>query len=464
MKNACISGMCALFVVLTVAIPLADGIGIIDFHADTHETVIVDDARWTGAIDRLLAEQPQRLDVRISLAESIRPSNLRDTVKLLANDIGCRFVEDHGNFKARDFLVSTLESYGYNGADGSLHVQDFTYQIKTYTEEWVQVKVEIKPDSSSQSGGGSGSGGTSGSLSSGSSTGSSTSGTNKKKKYKWEWQKVQKEVVFDYAAKNVIAIIPAQSKAEENDPAPEIIIISCHYDTVEKTPGAIDNGSGVASTLEIARVMKEARSRHNYELRFCFFSAEEQGVYGSTAYLTALSEEERGRIVGAINLDMTAHSSDENAQVFTVSTFGARTEDGYKNGTMEAPLENVVSLASRRAFEREKTSDEFYYLINWDKNDLRSFDRKGIDCITISWREIDAERATNRFNIAAPEVMHTENDTFEGLDLESLTVTTRVAIRTFEELYDELEFGSSLARLRDGETDSTKSGDWDGSY
>ncbi|MCG2749800.1 MAG: M20/M25/M40 family metallo-hydrolase [Desulfobulbaceae bacterium] len=61
--------------------------------------------------------------------------------------------------------------------------------------------------------------------------------------------------------------------------AGEIIVIGAHYDTVEGSPGANDNGSGVAALLEIARLLIDARPQHT--IRLVFFANEEPPFYYS---------------------------------------------------------------------------------------------------------------------------------------------------------------------------------------
>ncbi|MDO4566600.1 MAG: M20/M25/M40 family metallo-hydrolase, partial [Oscillospiraceae bacterium] len=284
--------------------------------------------------------------------------------------------------------------------------------------------------------------GSSESNSSDSGSGSSSSSSSEKK-YKYVWQLVDVVNYITHSSKNVVAQIPAiiESEAGEDEEAAAsapIIIFCAHYDDVEGADGAIDNASGVASALEIARIIRAARGHRHAELRFLFSSAEEQGVYGALAYLDSLSDEEKARFAGAINLDMTAHSTDGNIKALSISTFGALTDEGYKNGAEGAPLRNSSSIAVELAYSEMSADFESpLYFIHWDKNDLRAFDRYGLDCVTLAWSEIDPERATNRFNICSPEVMHTEDDSSENLDYDSLFNTTRLALRAFEKLYDE---------------------------
>jgi len=78
----------------------------------------------------------------------------------------------------------------------------------------------------------------------------------------------------------------------------EIYVLGAHYDSVEDCPGALDNGSGVAGILESARVL----SQHAFEgtIVFIGFDREEQGLFGSAAYVNDHIED---HIHGMINLD-----------------------------------------------------------------------------------------------------------------------------------------------------------------
>lgn len=440
--------VCAIFVVLGFVLPMLEGLGVVSLTtAGRPDPGSAEE--WAAAASNINLESAVSPDLCVSLAERVRASNLRESVKYLCDEVPSRHIDSLGNFMAREYIYGLLQQFGFSTYDDTLEIQDFSWQEAIVTEEWQQVRVEVDADGNeitdedeqsdeegSQDTSESSSSSDSTDSSSSSSSSSSSNSSNKKKKYKWVWKKVTKTTYVTYESKNVLAVIPAEGAGEEGaEPAP-IIVICAHYDDVRNTPGAVDNASGVASALEAARILRAARGRHRAEIRICFFSAEEQGVYGSKAWLASLTDEERSRIAGAINLDMTAGSTDSNVKALTISTYGALTHEGYISGTTQAPLDNIASLAVKRAYELDPSVADSLYLIHWDKHDGRSFDRAGLDCVTISWREIDPERAVNRFNIAAPEVMHTEEDTSGGLDYGALMSTTRFALRSFEELYD----------------------------
>jgi Zn-dependent M28 family amino/carboxypeptidase len=59
-----------------------------------------------------------------------------------------------------------------------------------------------------------------------------------------------------------------------------MIIVGAHFDSVEGTPGADDNASGVAVLLETARLLSSSRLRS--QVLFCAFQLEEFNMVGST--------------------------------------------------------------------------------------------------------------------------------------------------------------------------------------
>ena len=96
---------------------------------------------------------------------------------------------------------------------------------------------------------------------------------------------------------NVIGIKPGTTA-----PA-EVVVVGAHLDSVPLSPGANDNASGVATVLEVARLLAEvptARSIH-----FVAFGAEELGLVGSGYYVATRTLSVRGMV----NLDMVGHGA-----------------------------------------------------------------------------------------------------------------------------------------------------------
>lgn len=90
-------------------------------------------------------------------------------------------------------------------------------------------------------------------------------------------------------------------EAELRGESSEIVIVGAHYDSVDESPGADDNASGVAGCLAIARRL--ARSHPHRTLRFVFFAAEEPPNFknasmGSLVYAKRCHE--RGEKIAAM--------------------------------------------------------------------------------------------------------------------------------------------------------------------
>ncbi len=100
---------------------------------------------------------------------------------------------------------------------------------------------------------------------------------------------------------NVIAETPT------GDPA-HTIVVGAHLDS-KKCPGINDNGSGVASVLEIARQMSKLGIQPANRVRFAFWGAEEIGLLGSKYYVNHLSPQQLDAIEMYLNFDHIASTN-----------------------------------------------------------------------------------------------------------------------------------------------------------
>lgn len=65
----------------------------------------------------------------------------------------------------------------------------------------------------------------------------------------------------------------------------EYIIVGGHIDSWDGAEGATDNGTGVATTLEAARLLTQSGFKPKRTIRFMLWSGEEQGLLGSSAWI-----------------------------------------------------------------------------------------------------------------------------------------------------------------------------------
>jgi carboxypeptidase Q len=109
-------------------------------------------------------------------------------------------------------------------------------------------------------------------------------------------------------ARNIIASLKGTDLPEEE------ILLCAHLDSWDLATGALDNGIGSFTMLEIARVFEKLHLRCRRTIRFIAFMGEEQGLLGSKAYLAeATAHGNQNRIKYIINLDMDGNTSGFNA-------------------------------------------------------------------------------------------------------------------------------------------------------
>jgi carboxypeptidase Q len=78
---------------------------------------------------------------------------------------------------------------------------------------------------------------------------------------------------------NTIAEIPG------TDLKNEIVMVGAHMDSWHSGTGATDNGAGVAATMEAVRIIRSLNLKPRRTIRIALWSGEEQGLYGSRAYV-----------------------------------------------------------------------------------------------------------------------------------------------------------------------------------
>ncbi|MCB0221131.1 MAG: M28 family peptidase, partial [Chrysiogenetes bacterium] len=120
----------------------------------------------------------------------------------------------------------------------------------------------------------------------------------------------------------------------------EIVYVTAHWDKVDTNPlalasllvngaldelvswsyftdGALDNGTGVAMVLALARHF--AGRENHYTYRFVLTGAEEMGLRGARAHVARLDPDEVARIAFAVNLDTLARAGTRDCVMSDVS-------------------------------------------------------------------------------------------------------------------------------------------------
>jgi len=89
----------------------------------------------------------------------------------------------------------------------------------------------------------------------------------------------------DTMSANVIAEIPGREKPEE------IVVIGGHLDSWDLGTGAIDNGAGIAITMETMRLIQAMGLEPRRTIRAVLFMNEENGLRGATEYEESVHED-----------------------------------------------------------------------------------------------------------------------------------------------------------------------------
>jgi carboxypeptidase Q len=71
----------------------------------------------------------------------------------------------------------------------------------------------------------------------------------------------------------------------------EYVILGAHIDSWDLGQGTTDNGTGTCVVLEAARILSKSGVKPKRTIRFCLFSGEEQGLYGSREYVKTHKDE-----------------------------------------------------------------------------------------------------------------------------------------------------------------------------
>ncbi|MCW3087173.1 MAG: peptidase family, partial [Sediminibacterium sp.] len=101
-------------------------------------------------------------------------------------------------------------------------------------------------------------------------------------------------------ARNVVATIKGRSLPNEK------VVVGGHLDSWDLATGAIDNGMGSFSVLDMARTFKALNLQPERTVEFVMFMGEEEGLLGSKAYVAAaLKDKSIDQLRYMLNYDMT---------------------------------------------------------------------------------------------------------------------------------------------------------------
>lgn len=164
----------------------------------------------------------------------------------------------------------------------------------------------------------------------------------------------------------------------------EIYVVGGHYDSfssqivAHNAPGVDDNGSAVAATLEIARVMKQAGYQPQATIQFTLFAAEEVGLKGSKVAA------EKAKFDGVdirymLNMDMISYNPENLPEVNIYQYLGnewaglcaASATERYTDLTVMIPESLTASGSDSYSYWSQDFPaayyEEFYFSPHWHK-------------------------------------------------------------------------------------------------
>lgn len=236
------------------------------------------------------------------------------------------------------------------------------------------------------------------------------------------WSAKGNSLLSDYFhGRNVIGTLPGTNPDEP-------IIFNAHYDTVKKTVGAVDDGSGTVGVLAAAFVLSQYTFKRTLE--FITFSGEEQGTLGSHAYARDLYDHQKPVMV-EFNADMIGKAtSTTTGKTMRLSL----TEDaGWIAGIMENLTTDYnlnFTIIRWQQIDREAKS-------GW--SDYHQFTQLGYESVVVWPAEWDPN-------------MHTVRDDLSNVNISYLVNMTRHIAATIAILADiEIEYPQvSIAHPRFG--------------
>ena len=163
-----------------------------------------------------------------------------------------------------------------------------------------------------------------------------------------------------------------------------VIVVGGHYDKVYAGLGKIDNGTGATMVANLYQALNGTET--DATIVFIAFAREEEGLYGSQAYVRSLDRAKRAKIDAMINLD-------------TLAVDGTFT---WKNNSTRALLDRFAQVSR----ESGHAAKEDY--LNGGDADSSTFRDAGIPAITVYGASQDV----------IFDIIHSENDNMAAFSLQ----------------------------------------------
>jgi Zn-dependent M28 family amino/carboxypeptidase len=134
-------------------------------------------------------------------------------------------------------------------------------------------------------------------------------------------------------ARNVIATIKGKTMPNEK------VVVGGHLDSWDLATGAIDNGIGSFSVLDMARTFKVLNLQPERTVEFVMFMGEEEGLLGSKAYVEqSVKDKSIDQLRYMLNYDMTndpkgySTTAEDSKELFqSIGTIAKTFDTSFRN-------------------------------------------------------------------------------------------------------------------------------------
>jgi Peptidase family M28 len=216
------------------------------------------------------------------------------------------------------------------------------------------------------------------------------------------------------------------------DKAAGAILVAAHYDTVMRSPGADDNGSGIAVALELARILGSHSTPRTLQL--AFFDKEEAGLLGSRAFVAEPTKLQG--LKGTIVMDMVGYACyTEGCQKYPT---GLPVTPPSKLGDFLAVIGDTEHLPLLNAFSPSvDSSTQFPSVLSLPipMKGLLTPDTLRSDHAPFWYQGIGAVLVTDTANLRTPHY-HEPSDKPLSIDRKFFTGAAQIIVNTTQDLLE----------------------------
>jgi len=201
----------------------------------------------------------------------------------------------------------------------------------------------------------------------------------------------------------------------------ELVIAGGHHDTVYHGQGAIDDTSGSSSILEMARQIAEVINETGTPertIRFCTWGGEEEGLWGSRAYVEQMQSSLSENLRLYINLDMNHVDADFSNRGNSLRLF-TNNEDDYGH------IVRITDLYKQERSEIASNYDIQFSLLNGPQGDTNEMPCNSDHCPFVYDLNGKNGRAVVCYGSGSWEY-HTYLDTMDRFNEESLAISSTI--------------------------------------